>query len=69
MSTPNEFDGGSWSHRILLKLKNAVFVAWSWKKWLPSQPTSSHWYSPENLERLIAAMIQLDLKRGEDRTV
>ena len=26
-----------------------------WKKWLPSDPTSAHWYTSESFERLIAA--------------
>jgi hypothetical protein len=28
-----------------------------WAKWLPSDPTSPHWYGPEHLERLIAGYI------------
>jgi DNA topoisomerase VI subunit B len=40
-----------------------------WAKWLPSDPTSPHWYRPENLERLIAAYACHDADRKEDRTV
>lgn len=29
----------------------------AWTKWLPSDPTSPHWYGPEHLERLIAGYI------------
>ena len=29
----------------------------SWRKWLPSTPTDPHWYSEEDLRRLIAANI------------
>jgi len=28
-----------------------------WRKWKPNQPTSSHWYTPEHLGRLIAAYV------------
>src|SRR5262249_37391111 len=28
-----------------------------WQKWLPSDPTSPHWYAQANLERLIGAYI------------
>lgn len=44
-------------------------IAPGWKKWLPSTPTSAHWYDPERLERLIAAYIAHDEERGADRTV
>ena len=29
----------------------------AWQKWKPSDPTSPHWYKPEDLERLIAAYL------------
>lgn len=31
-----------------------------WQKWLPSDPTSPHWYDVESLSRLIGAMISND---------
>lgn len=31
-----------------------------WQKWLPSDPTSPHWYDVESLSRLIGAMITND---------
>jgi DNA topoisomerase VI subunit B len=41
----------------------------AWKKWLPSNPTSPHWYTPESFERLVAAYIGHGLDAGSDRTV
>lgn len=35
----------------------------AWKKWLPSYPTSSHWYKLEHFERLIAANLSDDSAR------
>jgi DNA topoisomerase VI subunit B len=35
-----------------------------WRKWMPSSPTSPHWYEPEHLERLIGAYITDDLQNG-----
>src|SRR5262249_521519 len=40
-----------------------------WKKWLPSNPTCPHWYTPEHFDRLLAAYIAHDADRGTDRTV
>lgn len=40
-----------------------------WSKWLPSEPTSPHWYRPADLERLICAYIGHDQDRGTDRSV
>jgi DNA topoisomerase VI subunit B len=39
----------------------------AWEKWLPSDPTSPHWYDQQRLERLIAAYVNHD--RGRPRTV
>jgi DNA topoisomerase VI subunit B len=39
----------------------------AWEKWLPSYPTSPHWYDQQRLERLIAAYLSHD--RGCGRTV
>ena len=40
-----------------------------WQKWKPSDPTSSRWYRPENLERLLGAYLSHDAERGRERTV
>ena len=41
----------------------------SWKKWLPSEPTSPHWYGQEEFERLVSAYVAHDQDRGADRSV
>lgn len=41
----------------------------SWQKWLPSNPTSAHWYLAADLERLVAAYIAHDGDNGRERTV
>lgn len=41
----------------------------TWAKWGPSDPTSPHWYTPQDLERLIAAYLSHDADRGRGRTV
>jgi DNA topoisomerase VI subunit B len=38
-------------------------------KWSPSNPTSPWWYRPEDFERLLAAYVDHDARRGRDRTV
>jgi DNA topoisomerase VI subunit B len=40
-----------------------------WAKWLPSEPTSAHWYGQEDFERLISAYVAHDQDRGADRSV
>ena len=40
-----------------------------WKKWGPSDPTSPHWYQPDDFERLLAAYIAYDQDRDADRYV
>lgn len=41
-----------------------------WLKWLPSDPTSAHWYDLDRLERLIAAYVARDQDAGrQPRTV
>jgi Histidine kinase-, DNA gyrase B-, and HSP90-like ATPase len=40
-----------------------------WEKWVPSSPTSPHWYEREQLERLIGAYVTHDLQSGRERTV
>jgi len=44
-------------------------TAAGWKKWLPGNPTSPHWYDRERFGRLLAAYIAHDSARGTDRTV
>jgi DNA topoisomerase VI subunit B len=41
----------------------------SWRKWQPSDPTCPHWYTPQHLERLIAAYLTHDIEHGCERTV
>jgi hypothetical protein len=38
-----------------------------WAKWLPSDPTSPHWYEPEHLQRLAGAYIKADQDAGRPR--
>ena len=40
-----------------------------WKKCRPHDPTSAHWYTPEDFERLLAAYIAYDQDRKTDRYV
>ena len=40
-----------------------------WAKWLPSEPTSPHWYGPEEFGRLVSAYIAHDQDHGADRSV
>src|SRR5262249_10485803 len=48
---------------------NFPALAPAWKKWLPSNPTSAHWYEPERFPRLGAAYLAHDADPGRDRTV
>ena len=41
----------------------------AWRKWLPSYPTSAHWYDGHRLERYIAAHAARDRALGRNRTV
>src|SRR5262249_46133339 len=41
----------------------------AWRKWLPSDPTSVHWYDLARLERYIAAHVARDQDLGPDRMV
>jgi DNA topoisomerase VI subunit B len=41
----------------------------SWRKWRPSDPTCPHWYTPQHLERLVAAYLTHDVERDRERTV
>jgi DNA topoisomerase VI subunit B len=40
-----------------------------WGKWLPSEPTSAHWYDADRLTRYMAAHVARDEDRGYSRTV
>ena len=40
-----------------------------WRKWLPTDPTSAHWYNQERLETLIGCCIGGELAGGRVRTV
>src|SRR5262249_40943595 len=41
----------------------------AWKKWLPSSPTSPHWYSAERLGGLIAAYLAQERNGAPPKTV
>jgi Protein of unknown function C-terminus (DUF2399) len=49
---------GEWPARVL-----------DWKKWVPSRPTSPHWYSLERFANLVAAYIAEERRTGITRTV
>jgi len=40
-----------------------------WVKWLPSNPTSPHWYREPDLARLVAAYLSADAVTGRERLV
>ena len=40
-----------------------------WRKWLPTDPTSAHWYNQERLETLIGCYIGAERVGGRVRTV
>ena len=40
-----------------------------WKKWMPTEPTSPHWYGPDLLRDLIAGYIASDRNGDRPRTV
>lgn len=41
----------------------------SWQKWTPSDPTSPHWYSQQDFNRLISAYIAKSRDGGRDYTI
>ena len=41
----------------------------SWRKWLPSDPTSAHWYNLERFENLVASYVAAESEGGRARTV
>ncbi len=40
-----------------------------WKKWLPTKPTSPHWYGLVEFERLVSAYLAYDQDHDADRSV
>jgi DNA topoisomerase VI subunit B len=44
-------------------------TAANWRKWLPSDPTSAHWYNQERLETLIGCYIGAERNGGRVRSV
>lgn len=56
---------------LSLSLNGIEFAATdpNWQKWLPTDPTSPHWYNPETLENLICSSISADNGHGTSRTV
>ena len=40
----------------------------SWRKWLPSDPTSVHWYNLERFENLVASYVAAESEGGRART-
>ena len=44
-------------------------TATDWRKWLPTDPTSAHWYNQERLETLIGCCIGAERAAGRVRTV
>jgi DNA topoisomerase VI subunit B len=41
----------------------------AWRKWLPSNPTSPHWYTQERFERLVCGYLAHDEAKGRVRPV
>jgi DNA topoisomerase VI subunit B len=41
----------------------------AWNRWRPSDPAPAQWYDLERFERLVAAMVHADRRRGRVRTV
>ena len=41
----------------------------TWSRWRPSDPPPPQWYDLERFERLVAAMVHADRRRGRVRTV
>jgi DNA topoisomerase VI subunit B len=51
------------------KVVRAEAACPTWRKWLPSNPTSPWWYNTERFGRLVAAYLSHDADRGQGRTV
>ena len=47
----------------------AAVTAAACPKWVASEPTCSHWYTPQTFERLVSAYVINDRGRNEDRSV
>ena len=47
----------------------ADFGTTRWEKWLANQPTSPHWYTPDELRNLLLAYIHEEISGGRARTV
>lgn len=50
------------------RIETAATTA-GWTKWLPSEPTSPHWYGEEEFARLVAAYLKHDQDSNSDRSV
>jgi DNA topoisomerase VI subunit B len=57
---------GSWFGREFI---NVAATNPNWKKWLPRDPTSPHWYDEQRLQRYLAAHVARDRDLGQSRTV
>jgi DNA topoisomerase VI subunit B len=55
-----------WDGQRLVNIKAADAA---WIKWLPSDPTSAHWYDAESFGRLIAGTITTDQEKGRSTLV
>jgi DNA topoisomerase VI subunit B len=44
-------------------------TAHKWPKWLPTHPTSPHWYGTDQFDRLVSVSIAYDLDHAQDRKV
>jgi DNA topoisomerase VI subunit B len=55
---------GWFGRRTRIEATNA-----GWKKWLPSRPTSPHWYGLTEFERLVSAYVAHDQDHSADRSV
>jgi DNA topoisomerase VI subunit B len=57
---------GTWNGRQFI---NVAATDPRWEKWLPSNPTSAHWYDETRLQRYLAAHVARDRDLGRHRTV
>jgi DNA topoisomerase VI subunit B len=59
------------SFTLTTPIATADFPATSpgWRKWRPSDPTSPHWYTPDDLAHLLAAMLHVERMGGRSRTI
>ena len=60
---------------IRFDLDGKTLIDWNepsaavWNKWRPSDPLPAHWFTPERLQRLIAAHVARDREHGAVRSV